>query len=634
MRPCCAKKTDTIMVRQLAIPIFGLLLLFCHQKLTAQHPDRQDYERAVSFLWSNVENKTAFNLYVKPNWFPDSSGLWWIDHQKTAKTYQKLLFHDMQVQPLFDHKRMAASLEKKLGKTFDPKQLPLSMLVFKSATELRFSVDRQIYGFDLATYTFSPWKRPEDGRGVMESRSPDGKWIAFTKDYNLFLRSTEDEREFQLSFDGKKNYEYGSYYGWFDRMEGENGTRPDRFRVNWSPDSRYLQTNVCDLRSANKMYMLDWSKDSLYRPRLLSYYRGSPGDTNMVYQIPVVYDVQNRKKIKTGLPRNTHINSVGFRWSSENGKAFASYMERGFKKANLLQLDLTRERSMSLLTDHSRTNIDNFDYWILEEKDAVLFTSERSGWKQLYCYDLKEGRIRPLTKGQYYVNGIAYVDKQQGQVYFMASGKEKDRNPYHQHLYRISLQGGEVQLLTPEDRHHQVEFSPDGRYFFDNYSTANLPTRSVLRNAQTGKVIKTISEADITALKAMKWKAPQLFEAIARDGKTKIYGAIWKPTNFNPSRKYPIIDHSYTGPHTQMFPKDFRRVLSTSNQALAELGFLVIMVDGLGTAGRSKAFHDYSYKNMGYNLADHVLAFRQLAQQYKWIDLDNVGIFGTFRRRL
>lgn len=610
-------------------PFCCLLLVLCFFGSAAQTQSlsQQDYQRAVSFLWSNIENKTAFNLQIQPYWLPDSTGFWWIQHNATAKRYQQVSFSIHRPQPLFDHERLAAVLQRQLRQAFDANNLPLAQLKVQEDKSIRFQIEETTYELDPKSYDLQKVVEEEDKAKRYESTSPDGQWIAYTENFNLYLRSLETGKTHQLSKNGHENYAYGSYYGWFDKMEGENGERPQRFRVSWSPDSKYLQTYICDLRSANKMYMLDWSVDTLYRPGLLSYYRGSPGDTNMVHMIPVFYNVNTKRQISLDLPRLTHINNMSFRWSKSPNLVYAFFQERGFKKAQILQLNLANRRALQLVTDNSRTNIDNFAYWLVEDQNKLLFASERSGWRQLYGFDLQKGGIYPLALGEYYFHNIAHISDD-GWIYFLAAGREPNRNPYHQHLYKVDIGGNNLTLLTPEDAHHIVSFAPNGQYFIDNYSTATQPTRTVLRVASTGKIVLELGKADIKRLIAKGWKAPQVFTAIGRDGKTKIYGALWKPTNFNPRKKYPIIDHSYTGPHTQVFPRDFKRVLSTSNQALAELGFIVMMVDGLGSAGRSKAFHNFSYKNMGNNLADHVLAIRQLGQRYSWIDVDRVGIFG------
>ncbi len=610
--------------------LISILLLFFAAFPTfiqAQQIHLSDYERAVGFLWPNVNNKKAFQLHLTPHWFADSTGFWYQQHHPEGNKYLKFEFASKQTEDLFDHHRLAGVLSNELNDDVDSNNLPVSAVQYISKNHLKFELKEKKYILDVTDYQITP-EEPTKGRNLFESSSPDGKWIAYTKDYNLFIKSTESGEEKQLSHAGEKNFEYASYYGWGDIMEGEGGDRPARFNVSWSPDSKWIYTNICDLRSANKMYLLDWSVDTLFRPKLLSYYRGSPGDTGMVYMIPVLFDAEHGKEVNPGLPRNTHINAVNARWSKNGDKLYASYATRGFQNHHLKVLDMQSMQWQELNHEQSKTNIDQFNYWLMEEKNQIIFTSERSGWKQLYVLDLESKTITPIAPGDYYVDHVLRLDEKSNLVYFTASGREEGRNPYFQHLYRADINNNEVQLLTPEDLHHEISFEPGGKYFVDNNSTAQIPTTSVLRDTDSGKVLMELSKADITTLLNMNWNAPETFTAIARDGKTEIYGAMWKPTNFNTDKKYPVIDHSYTGPHTQMYPRNFSRVLSISNQALAELGFIVVMIDGMGSSGRSKAFHDVSYKNMGRNLTDHVLAIQQLAAKYSWIDVERVGIFG------
>ena len=594
--------------------------------LSAQEITQDDYKRAVSFMYANYNNKTAFNLHTNVSWFEDNTGLWFIDHSADGKKYMTVSFSDYKVVPLFDHEAVAGSLSSLAGEEVKANDLSFSGIKRDSTGILTFSFKNKPYQLITGTGKvgiYEPEKAEENDPD--ESKSPDGRWIAFTKDYNLYIRDTRTGAEHQLSFDGKKNYEYASWYGWYDKMEGENGERPERFYVNWSEDSQWISTSVVDLRNADKMYLLDWSIDSLYKPKLLSYYRGSPADTNMVRLKPVFYNVAIKKEIPTTLPKNTHINNVSTQFLDASGIILANYAERGYQKEYLLKVDLNSGTMTDLVTETSTTNIDNFSWWPLEKKNKVIFLSERSGWRQLYWVDLTTGKTRAITKGIYYINGVDHIDEETGIIYFRASGKESGMNPYHQQLYKTTLDG-KVTLLTPEETHHRISFSEDGKHFVDNYSTISIPTQTVLREAATGKIVAQLTKADASHFSSDGWKAPQVFELTAKDGKTMIYGALWKPTNFDPSKKYPIIDHSYTGPHTQMFPRSYDRIFM--NQSLAELGFVVMMVDGLGTSGRSKEFHDYSYKNMGNNLEDHVLAITYLGEQFPWVDTDRVGIFG------
>ena len=407
-------------------------------------------------------------------------------------------------------------------------------------------------------------------------------------------------------------------------MEGENGERPFRFGVNWSPDSQWVAANICDLRNAKKMYLLDWSIDSLYRPKLLSYYRGSPGDTTMVYMEPVFFDINSGKEIKPDLPKATHINNIDMVWSNTPGKPLMMSMSRGYQNLFIHSFDLRAEKLDLLYEEHSETNIDNFEYELTEESDHLFFLSEKSGWRQLHKLDLNTKEEKMLTEGGYYINSIKHIDEKQKVVYFMASGRESGLIPYYEQLYRIGFDGDNLQRLTHDDLHHRISFSKDGAHAVDNYSTVNIPTKTVLIQTSDGSVVSSIAEADVSALK--DWIAPEIFATTARDGKTTIYGALWKPTNFDPTKKYPIIENSYTGPHTQIFPTDFTEALRLQSQA--ELGFILLVVDGLGSSGRSKEFHNYSYKNLGGNLEDHVLAIKDLGKKYKWLDIDRVGIYG------
>lgn len=587
-----------------------------------------DYERAVRFLWQNVNNKKAFNLNVTPNWFADSTGFWYTIHDKTSKNYMKFDLSTKKSGKWFDHEKLAELLATELKEEVKANDLPINALEYISKNELKFRVKSKTFKFDPEKSVLSSNEEKQEMRNPMERKSPDGKWIAFTRNYNLFLKSVESGEEKQLSYGGVKNYEYASYYGWDDIIEGENGERPVHFDVSWSPDSKWIATNICDLHSANKMYLLNWSIDTLYRPKLLSYYRGSPGDTNMVYMIPVLFEVENGREIRPDLPRNTHINQVSTRWSEKGETLYADFATRGFQNQHVLSLDMKTMQMQELIHEQSKTNIDNFFYVVLEKMGKILFASERSGWRQLYLLDIKSKEITHLAGGKYYVNDVMHIDEKAGIIYFTASGCEPDANPYQQYLYSVSTEKNKLKLLTPENLNHDISFSPDGKFFTDNQSTAQQPTTTVLREAASGKIITELAKADVSALQTMNWKAPQIFSATARDGKTEIYGALWKPSNFDPNKKYPVIDNSYTGPQDQMFPRNFTRVLAINNQALAELGFVVMMVDGLGSSGRSKAFHDVSYKNMGFSLTDHVLAIQQLAAKYAWIDTEHVGIFG------
>ena len=611
-------------MKQISLLFLALQLIL--SPLYSQEVTHEDYKRAVSFLYDNHNNKTVFNLKTKINWFKDGTGLWFIDYSKNKKTYKLVDFKNTKVVDLFNHNKMASALTEFSEKLIKENQLSLSNIEKKEKGNLEFKFEDKSYILNLKSYQLTlQEEKPKEEKNPFEAKSPDGKWIAYTKDYNLFIKSIESSKEFQLSTEGKRGYEYATRYDWYDKMEGENGERPKRFFMNWSEDSNWIATNIIDTRNAEKMYMLDHSIDSLYKPKLLSYYRGSPGDTTMVMLTPVFYNVETKKEVKTSLPTGTHVNSVSIEGMKQSGELLAEYSERGYKKEVLKHINLNNGKEQILIEETSETNIDNFWFRQLQEKLKVIFLSERSGWRQLYMVDLKTNKISAITTGDYYINSVVYTDEDKEEIYFMASGKEPNSNPYYQKLYRVNFED-KVTLLTPGNTHHSINFSKNGKYFADNYSTINIPTRTVLRSSRSGKILTELTTADVSDAQSKGWQSPEIFQLTAKDKKTTIYGALWKPTNFDSTKSYPIIDATYTGPHTQVFPKSFDR--GFSNQSLAEFGFIVMNVDGLGTSGRSKEFHDHSYKNMGNNLEDHVLAIKHLGQKYSWINTDKVGVFG------
>ena len=611
-------------MKQISLLFLALQLIL--SPLYSQEVTHEDYKRAVSFLHDNYNNKIVFNLKTKINWFKDGTGLWLIDYSKNKKTYKLVDFKNTKVVDLFNHNKMASALTEFSEKLIKENQLSLSNIEKRGKGNLEFKFEDKSYVLNLKSYQLTlQEEKPKEEKNLFEAKSPDGKWIAYTKDYNLFIKSIESSKEFQLSTEGKRGYEYATRYDWYDKMEGENGERPKRFFMNWSEDSNWIATNIIDTRNAEKMYMLDHSIDSLYKPKLLSYYRGSPGDTTMIMVTPVFYNVETKKEVKTSLPTGTHVNSVSIEGMKQSGELLADYLERGYKKKVLKHINLNNGKEQILIEETSETNIDNFWFRQLQEKLKVIFLSERSGWRQLYMVDLKTNKISAITTGDYYINSVVYTDEDKEEIYFMASGKEPNSNPYYQKLYRVNFEG-KVTLLTPGKTHHSINFSKNGKYFADNYSTINIPTRTVLRSSRSGKILTELTTADVSDAQSKGWQSPEIFQLTAKNKKTTIYGALWKPTNFDSTKSYPIIDATYTGPHTQVFPKSFDR--GFSNQSLAEFGFIVMNVDGLGTSGRSKEFHDHSYKNMGNNLEDHVLAIKHLGQKYSWINTDKVGVFG------
>lgn len=606
------------------------LLLIVGVSLAQEKMTKAEYQQAIDYTYGNVINQKAFNLKTEVHEFEEGSGIWFLNYDKAGKTYLGLNYKDLRTAPLFDHAKLAEALSKELGKNVEARDLDLSRLESK-AESLYFVFDGKPFSWDGDS--LNPVDSKNDkardswrNRDRSTSTSPDGKWNAFVENHNLFLEDAGSGKRVQLTTDGEPGYDYASSIGWFDIIEGEGNERPPHFDVQWSPDSKYLVTQVVDTRNAEKMYLLDYSIDSLYKPKLLSYYRGSPGDTTMVTYKPVFFNVETKEQLDIDLPKKIHVNSIWLKWmDDEPHKMIASYRSRGYKDQYLKVVDLDAQNISPLYEESVTTSIDNFEFREVEGWQDLVVLSERSGWKQLYLLNKQTGKLKPLTNGEFVVNEIVNVDTKNKLIYYLASGVDKAANPYHQQLYKVSL-NGKITSLTPEPVNHDIQFLEGSAYFADVLSAVDKPSKTLLRSKKTGKIIETLTEADVDALTGEGWQLPEVFSLTGKDGKTPIYGAFWRPVNFDATKKYPVIDATYTGPHTQMFPRSFDRALS--HQAMANLGFIVVAVDGLGTAARSKAFRDVSYRNMGDNLRDHVNAIRFLGEKYTWVDTDRVGIFG------
>jgi dipeptidyl-peptidase-4 len=590
-----------------------------------------DYKRAVEYLPENI----PYNIYyldVRPNWLDDSVSFWYKTNTASGTTFNVVKLDSMKKVKAFDHERLADSLQVLFDEEISAKKLRIDQINYITDDSIKFTFRNKTFLLKTDSYTLNEVEiTQEDDSEKSHIPSPDGRWLAFIKDHNLYIRSSGSGHEVQLSYDGNKNYDYANYYGWGDVIRGEDGFRKDNFWVDWSPDSKKIYTNITDFRTARKMYLLDWSIDSLYRPDLLYYYRASPGDTNLVYQIPVIFDIESRQMIKIDMEPKEHFNAPDLSWSDNGEFLYGRNWHRGYKRLDFIEVNPVNGRVRIVGTEKSETNIEImysiFEY--VEKTDKVIFSSERSGWNMLYSMEWGTGKIEQITHGSYFIKDLEYIDEENEVIYFTATGKESEINPYLQFLYRIKFDGAELRLLTPENANHIVDFSIDGKYILDNYSRLDQPTISVIRNVVDGMVMLELGKADISILIDNGWQIPRSFTVKANDGITDIYGALWLPSNFDKRESYPIIDYSYTGPHTSVYPKSFNHVIyGRDKQSIAELGFITMVVDGRGSAMRSKKFHDYSYGRLGFNLQDHIVAIEQLSEMYSWIDKSRVGIYG------
>jgi dipeptidyl aminopeptidase/acylaminoacyl peptidase len=463
--------------------------------------------------------------------------------------------------------------------------------------------------------------------------SPDGKRSVFIRDYNLWVREIASGKETQLTKDGVKDFGYATdNAGWI---------RSDGPVVRWSPDSKRIATFQHDARGVGEMYLVD---TRVGHPHLEAWKYPLAGD-DKIFQIQrVIVDVDAGRVIRLQIPPDPHRSSLcdhvkcedsfsDVEWSADSGQLAFISSSRDHKRAQFRVADAATGKVRDVFEETAGTYFeggnDRPNWRVLPASNEVIWFSERDNWGQLYLYDLTTGKLKnQITTGEGDVVETLLVDEKNRWVYFLGAGKEKDRHPYFEHLYRVGLDGKGLTLLTPEDATHNVSLSPSGRYFVDSYSRPDVPPVTVLRDT-TGKLIQTLEKADISRLVATGWKPVTPFTVKARDGSTDLYGLMYKPTMFDPARKYPIVDHIYPGPTPGSIENWGFTPARGDSQALAELGFIVIELNGMGTPLRSKKFHDAYYGNMGDNtLPDQVAAIKELARRYSWIDIDRVGIWG------
>jgi dipeptidyl-peptidase-4 len=594
----------------------------------------EDYRRAERFLPQNAR-KLVLNERVTPNWLDKGSRFWYKRDLRDGKLFLLVDPALNAVMPAFDHAKVAAALAAATGEAVSASNLPFDTFGFeKGETRIKFEAAKAVWIFDLKTGNLVKTEKTEERKD--EAPSPDGKWTAFLRGYDLWLREAAGGAETQLSRDGIEGYAYGSSSpGLQEQVEAGDKPAPRSIEVLWSPDSKRILTWRIDERGAQRHHLLQFVPPGGQRAKLFSYVYELPGDEILTRGEPVVFEVEAKKLIPVECPPLLmpilmwKAAGSGL-WTEDGRRLYFAETVRGYQTARLYEADPSTGKARVVLTETSQTCVDpHMTYLAVVGNGAELvWGSERDGWCQLYLFDGRSGELKNrITSGEFVVREIVRVDEKKRQVYFIAGGREPGRDPYFRFLYRINLDGRGLTLLTPEDDDHNIRPSPDGAFALDTYSKIDTAPVSVLRRFPDGKIVRELEKADLEQLLASGWPKPEPFRVTGRDGKTDIYGVIYRPSNFDPSRRYPVIDGIYNGPQAVRTPKSFQA--SSHDQALAELGFIVVTIDGMGTAMRSKAFHNVSYKNLGDSgLEDHILGLRQLAQRYPYLDLERVGIYG------
>ncbi len=462
------------------------------------------------------------------------------------------------------------------------------------------------------------------------SISPDRTKAIFICNWNLWVRDIASGQERQLTTDGVKDFGYAtSNAGW------TTSTAP---ALSWSPDGKRIATQIQDERKGGDMYLVRTPVEGGH-PTLRAWKYPLPGDEHVAMITRVIVDVDTGKVTKLLMPPDFHramdeddIDMGEYVWSPDSKHLGLVSTDRFHKWSTAKLADVTSGEVRALFTEKEDTHVQTRVQWrILWDTKEAIWYSQRDGYAQLYLYDLDTGQLKnTITDGPGMVTSIARLDEKARTLWFNAVGKEKGQDPYFSHLYRVGLDGKNFVSLTPDDGTHTVEISPGGKYVIDTFSQPDVAPQTTLRNAVTGALIMPLEKADISKLVATGWKPPMEIKMTASDGKTDIYGLLFRPTNFDPNRTYPIINQAYPGPQSGSVGSRAFSAARGDRQALAELGFVVVSIDGMGTPNRSKAFTDVYYGAMGRHntIPDQIAGMKELASRFPWIDIDKTAMWG------
>jgi dipeptidyl-peptidase-4 len=590
----------------------------------------EDYRRAEKFLSGNLRH-VVFPATVSPRWIGKTNRFW---YQRRSPEGTEFILVDAErntIGPAFDQQKLAESLSRAAKAEYSATELPFPGIDFvENDKAIQFVIDKVEWTCSLDTYEC---KRGHASQEMPSgATSPDQRWAVAVKEHNLFLRDLSTGTVLPLTRDGGPGIDYATPLPSLGMMV-EQGTEDVKqpAAVFWSPDSSKFVTYRIDSRNAGRFTSLQFVPKGQLRPKAFTYVYPLPGEV-LARAEPIIFDVRmgTRVEVKTaGLELPAEEGGPGFEWFADSKNFFYDYDERGNKAKELRVVDAATGEQKVLVREQSEKYVDPGEtfYRFVEGTREFLWSSERDGWNHLFLYG-KNGTLEgQITQGPWVVRRIEYVDEKNRRVYFLGSGREKSEDPYQTHLYSVGFDGKGLQLLSPDNANHSVSISPDGTYFIDNYSRPDLPGTSVLRRTKDGAEVRILEKVNVGDLLKMGWKYPERFQGKAADGTADLFGMIWRPSNFDPTRKYPIIEHVYTGPQDFFVPKTFDRALWL--QPMAELGFIVVMIDGRGTAGRSRAFHEFSYRNLGGAFDDHVAMIKQMAAHFPYMDDSRVGVFGT-----
>jgi dipeptidyl aminopeptidase/acylaminoacyl peptidase len=613
----------------LVVPVLIAAALTGWPAAAAAQGTTADYARADA-LRARYEN-AAVDIAGPASTVGRTHRFW---YRKTTRGVEQFMMIDAetrQTRPAFDHASIARSLSDATGNTYAAEKLPFNTLMFTDdGSAFTATVEGSPYRCELAGSTCRKADTPpRAGLGVGRRtrdegprRSPDGAWEALIANYNLAIRKSGTRATIRLSSDGSE----ANYY--------------DLASIAWSPDSRRIAAYRVRPGYRREVHYVESSPEDQLQPKHSSLLYAKPGDVLDVDQ-PVVFTVDTKQQliVDNELFPNAYANS-DLVWRKDGRALTFEYNQRGHQVYRIIEVDAATGRARSVISEEPKTFFNyrtangtlsdsgkkyRFD---VDAGKEVVWMSERDGWNHLYLFDGVSGAVKnQITKGPWTVRAVQHVDPATRQIWFSAGGMYPGKDPYFASYYRINFDGSGLVRLTEADANHALVFSSDMAFYVDTFSRTDLAPVVEVRRTRNNALLSTVERGDVAELVKAGWKAPEVFVSPGRDGVTEIWGVIFRPTNFSPARKYPVIENIYAGPQGSFVPKVFSAY--SPMQSIADLGFIVVQIDGMGTSNRSKAFHDIAWQDLGdAGFPDRILWHKAVAAKYSSYDITRVGIYG------
>ncbi|ATL48567.1 S9 family peptidase [Chitinophaga caeni] len=664
-------------------------LLISTAEVQAQHAN---YKLAAKFS-PQKQKKMVFSTSVDAHWLKQSDRFWYEYETTDGKNWYIVNPATASKKLMFDRVKLAAELTRIVRDPFDAQHLPIDSLKFiKDERTIQFQVKSSIeeeikpdsaaakkdstdkksaekkakpkkqkktfyfeYNLDSQQLTeLTDFKRPKKRPG-WASISPDQQTIVFAREFNLYwmdkanyekaLQNEDDSTivEHAITKDGVDNYAYGGdEYSSLNTESKKDKKKRKSARILWSPGSDYFVLNRVDKRDVKDLWVINSIADP--RPTLETYKYQMPGEKEAPIQHILIFD--NKTKTSQEVPlvhfKNQDVSIWSgprkksdrddewhpYVWHGTNNYFYLTRTSRDLKRIDVMKVDAKTASASTVIEERLNTYVETRRVGLVNGGKELIQWSEQDGWAHFYLYD-ENGKLKnQVTQGAYHCEDIVNIDEKNRVLYFTANGREAGEDPYYMHLYRVNFDGSNLKLLNKGDFDHNMSLDDNNKFFVDNYSRVNTTPQSALYNNE-GKKIMDLETADLKNLFAVGYKFPEIFKVKADDGITDLYGVMYKPFDFDSTKKYPVVEYVYPGPQTEAVNKSFSKVADRTDR-LAQIGLIVVTVGNRGGhPSRSKWYHNYGYGNLrDYGLADKKAAIEQLADRYDFIDIDRVGIHG------